>query len=97
MKVFVWTSTDADIPPGHENVARIWNGKEGWHPVILNAATSEGARQRAQDWWDAELAKERDKQAASARRVAAMQAKKGRPPVSTPEVKTPVEDEEPIL
>ena len=69
MRIVTYASDHA--PAGAKWIARIRimgapvKGKsvEEWHPVIVQAETREAAFQKAQDWWDAELDKERKRQA----------------------------------
>jgi hypothetical protein len=67
MKVFVFQAVNHDSPALF--VARIrcpMIGKKGvlvetWHPVIFEAQTYADAERRATEWWNDEVAKERQK------------------------------------
>ena len=58
MKVYTYAATDSEAPAGA--IARIWLGpgkKQGWHPVIFSADTTEAAQANAEAWWQAEIEK----------------------------------------
>jgi hypothetical protein len=84
MQIFTFLATDPDSPV--KAIARIrceMTGAKGkavidWHPAIFGSVTAESAAQRAQEWWDAELAKASEKEA---KRLA--KSKKGAPPAPT--------------
>lgn len=96
MKIHTWASTDETLPPSERACARIAipamtgfgqsrrKGEE-WHPVILYAATEAEAHTKAQNWWDAELAKEQDKLDRAAERAAKRAKPKGVAQTETPE------------
>lgn len=79
MKIFTFLATDPDCPT--QAIARIrceMPGAKGktvidWHPAIFGSVNAASAEQKAQEWWDAEVAKRReveDKKAAKALRKA---------------------------
>lgn len=61
MNLVSFTSTDA--PEGHRGLAMFMDGPTTFHPVHASAPTEAEARVKLQTWWDAQLEKERAKQA----------------------------------
>lgn len=75
MRIFTFVSTDPESPT--RAIARIYCEMTGvknkpameWHPTVFGSVTPEGAAQKAQEFWDAEVAKAKaveDKKAAKA-------------------------------
>lgn len=67
MRIFTFVATDPESPV--QAIARIhmrMTDKKGaagmdWSPMIFGSVTEASARQRAQEWYDGEIAKERAK------------------------------------
>jgi hypothetical protein len=86
MRVFTYATGSEDLPPNERAIARIkcpmLSGfgktrglRESWHPVIIYGATQAEAADKAQRWWDAEVAREQAKADAATRRADAMRAR----------------------
>lgn len=94
MKIHTFASGSEDLPENARAIARIRmsfpsaKGKmaDDWHPVVFHAATMEAARSAAQDWWDEQLAKERQKVANAAAAGERMRARKAAKPAAAAEI-----------
>lgn len=84
IRIYTWVSADETLPPPQRAIARLQMqmvGKKGkviwdWSPVILSAETENAARDKAQAWFDEQVAMEVRKQANTEKRVAAMKARR---------------------
>lgn len=107
MKIITWATDNPDIAPSLRACARfripamVGFGQtrrqgEDWHPIVIYAASEDEARAKAQAWWDAEVQKVRDKEAAAQARAdaraASAAAKKAGMPI--PEAETQPDPEE---
>lgn len=63
MQITVYTTADENVPAGHRCIARIMHNDGTWHPVLITALNEANARQKATEWWQAELAKAAAKKA----------------------------------
>lgn len=89
MRIVTYTCLEGGAPKGAEAIARIavierdLKGRpvEVWHPVVVHHSTAELAREKAQVWWDGELAKAEQKRAnADAARERMASARKAKVP-----------------
>ena len=84
IRIYTWVSADETLPPAQRAIARLQMqvlGKKGkvvwdWSPVIISAETEDAARDKAQAWFDEQVAMEARKQANTEKRVAAMKARR---------------------
>lgn len=70
MKILVYTAV-GECPRGYSAIARFLLPGSQIHPIVIHADTPERAEKAAQEWWDAEIAKERAKVQKSEERAAA--------------------------
>jgi len=89
IRIYTYLSSDTALPADRRAIARIQmqmlgglGKKKGvglvwdYSPVIIYAETEEAARIKAQDWFDEQVALERQKQENTEKRVAAMKARR---------------------